>query len=204
MNGLELYHPVKPVIINQPFGGNADYYARFLDRFGKPEQGHMGIDFRAPHGTPVYAACDGMAHFERDEHGGEGIIINTGPSTYKGQPATYNVIYWHLCGDTDPNYPSPIPTDGKFYPVKAGDLIGHADNSGAPFESSGDHLHVGLIPFDMTGYPIEAHNGFNGCIDPATYFNGKYAEDIIVIITLQQRVIVLLQKMLDFLKPKTV
>ncbi|WP_035648715.1 hypothetical protein [Bradyrhizobium sp. ORS 285] len=188
-----LYYVVKPAIIVQDFGANHSYYAaRFKDRFGNPEQGHMGLDFRAPHATRGYAPCSGMAHYEKDAHGGEGIVINTGPSTYKGQPCTYNVILWHLIGDTDPVFPSPFPLDGKSYPVKAGDFICWTDNTGAPFESSGDHLHVGLIPFDMTGYPIEAHNGFNGCIDPRPYFNGRYAVDL-QIIPLQQRVLALLR-----------
>ncbi len=175
---MQLYYPVKPMHVVQTFGNDPVYYARFKDRFGNPEKGHMGIDCEAPHGKPVYAPCDGMVYFEKDSHGGEGMIVRTAADTYNGLPAFYNVIHWHLCGDTDPKYPSPIPLDGKQYPVKAGDLIGHADNTGAPFESSGDHLHLGLCPFNLAGNAINASNGFNGCIDPAPYFNGLYAEDI--------------------------
>lgn len=174
---LRLYFPVKPFQIVQVYGASPEYYARFHDRFGNPETGHMGVDLRAAHGTPVYASIDGMAHFERDEHGGEGMVIRTAPRAYKGSMATFNVIHWHLIGDTEFKYPSPIPTDGKEYSVKIGDLIGYADNTGAPFESSGDHLHLGLVPFDMAGNAIEARNGKNGCIDPTTYFTGTYAVD---------------------------
>ena len=178
MDELRLYYPVKPFPINQVFGANPDYYARFKDRFGNPEKGHMGLDLRAPHGTPVYAACDGLIHYEKDAHGGEGMVIRTGQFDYKGGQATFNVINWHLIGDTDSKFPSPIATDGHTYPISAGDLVGYADNTGAPFESSGDHLHVGLVPFDDSGNAIEAHNGFNGCIDPTTYFVGIYAQDL--------------------------
>jgi murein DD-endopeptidase MepM/ murein hydrolase activator NlpD len=177
MEKLTLFFPVKPAVIRQRFANDPAYYARFHDRFGNPEKGHMGVDFIAPHGTPVYAACDGMVHYEKDGHGGEGIVVRSGVFDYKGQPATYNIINWHLCGDTDAKYPSPIKLDGNSYPVKCGDLIGHADNTGAPFESSGDHLHFGLCPFDLHGNTIEAANGFNGCIDPQPFFNGQYAED---------------------------
>ncbi len=197
---LELFYPVKPYQVNQVFGGNPDYYARFHDRFGNPEKGHMGIDLQAPHGTPVYAACDGMAHFEKDDHGGEGMIIHTDTLEYKGNQATYNVINWHLCGDTDPKYPSPIKTDGNSYRVKAGDLIGYADNTGAPFESSGDHLHFGLCPFDLSGNAIEAHNGFNGCIDPAPYFNSYYAVDAQAVITNLETQVSVYQKIVNLLK----
>lgn len=178
MEPLRLYYPCRPFQINQVFGGNAEYYARFHDRYGNPEKGHMGVDLRAPHGMPVYAACDGMVHFEKDEHGGEGMIIRTGRYSYKGGAATFNVINWHLIGDTDPAFPSPIPTTGSSISVTAGTLIGYADNTGAPFESSGDHLHFGLVPFNDQGEAIEAQNGFNGNIDPTTYFTGTYAEDV--------------------------
>lgn len=196
MEELRLYYPAKPFGINQVFGANPDYYARFKDRFGNPEKGHMGLDLRAPHGTPVYASVDGMAHFERDEHGGEGIVIRTGRYKYKGAGATFNVIHWHLIGDTDTNYPSPVKTDGSSVMVKCGDLIGYADNTGAPFESSGDHLHLGLVPFDDLGNAIEAKNGFNGCIDPTTYFTGFYAQDINVVIGTYRTLVEVLTKLL--------
>ena len=196
---LSLFYPVKPMHINQGFGSNPDYYARFHDQFGNPEKGHMGIDFFAPHGTPVYAAVDGNAHFTKDDHGGEGIYINTGPYTYKGQPCTFNVINWHLCGDTDPQYPSPVPLDGSWFHVNRGDLIGYADNTGAPFESSGDHLHFGLCPLDVNGNAIEAANGYNGCIDPTPYFSGYYAQDAMILAGLFAKLVPLLQSLRDAL-----
>lgn len=201
---LELFYPVKPYHANQQFGGNPDYYARFKDRFGNPMKGHMGQDMAASHGQPVYAACDGMASFSKDEHGGEGIIIHTALLDYGTQKATFNIINWHLVGDTDPKYPSPFPTDGSAHAVKAGDLIGYADNTGAPFESSGDHLHLGLCPFDVNNNAIEAHNGFNGCIDPNAYFNGYYAANAQSVLSIlqseisaYQKVVALLQKLIQ-------
>lgn len=178
MEELKLYYPVRPFQIKQVFGANPTYYARFKDRFGNPEKGHMGVDLCAPHGTPVYAACDGLVHYERDDHGGEGMVIRTGRYAYKGSAATFNVINWHLIGDTDPQFLSPIATNGHSYAVKTGDLIGYADNTGAPFESSGDHLHFGLVPFGDDGTALEATNGFNGNIDATTYFTGTYAQDV--------------------------
>ncbi len=115
---------------------------------------------------------------------------------------TFNVINWHLCGDTDPKYPSPIPLTGASFHVKAGDLIGYADNTGAPFESSGDHLHFGLVPFDDKGDTIESTNGFNGCIDPTTYFIGVYAQDLSGLISYYTSLVGLLQKIISLLKPK--
>jgi hypothetical protein len=59
-----------------------------------------------------------------------------------------------------------------YYPVKPFRIA-----QGAPFESSGDHLHLGLVPFDMSLQQLEARNGFNGNIDATTYFTGSYAVD---------------------------
>lgn len=178
MAKLSLYYPVSPYHLNQGFGENPGYYARFHDEFGNPEKGHNGNDLMAFHGQPVYAATDGQAQFAQDAHGGEGIYITTDDSyDYKGAQVRFRIINWHLIGNTDPKYPSPIPLDGKQYPVKAGDLIGYADNTGAPFESSGDHLHLGLIPLNASLNALEPANGFNGCVDAQPFFNGSYAKD---------------------------
>ncbi len=178
MPKLSLFYPVSPFHLNQGFGANPEYYARFHDQLGNPEKGHNGNDIMAYHGQPVYAATDGMAMFARDEHGGEGIYITTKDTyDYKGSQVRFRIINWHLIGDTDRKFPSPIPLTGSEYTVKAGDLIGYANNTGAPFESSGDHLHVGLIPLTANGNALEPSNGFNGCIDARPYFNGNFAKD---------------------------
>ncbi len=184
----KLYFPVKPFLVNQSFGANKDYY---MAQFGT--NGHMGIDVFRGHGMPVYAAHDGNAFFVRDSHGGEGIYIST---------EGFQTIYWHLCGDTDPAFPSPIPTDGKSYPVKAGDIIGHADNTGAPYESSGDHLHMGLRLLNADGSVMNPDNGFGGCIDPAPYFNGFYAEDSLLLLGYYGSLITLLKAMVATLLNK--
>jgi murein DD-endopeptidase MepM/ murein hydrolase activator NlpD len=68
--------------------------------------------------------------------------------------------------------------DGSTISVKAGALIAYTDNTGAPYESSGDHLHFGLIPTQPNFNPIDPYNGFGGCIDPLPFFNGLFAQDI--------------------------
>jgi murein DD-endopeptidase MepM/ murein hydrolase activator NlpD len=166
MNPPSLLYPVKPLSVNQPFGANVAYYET---NFG--QKGHPGIDFMASHGQPVFAAHDGAAIYIKDSHGGEGIWLYA---------PGYITIYWHLIGDTDATLPPPIPynTNGVRTPVKAGDLIGYADNTGAPFESSGDHLHFGLILTYANGVILNEDNGTQGCIDPQPYFNGQFAVDI--------------------------
>ena len=187
---LYLYLPVKPVHINQPFGANPAYYAKFLDDEGNPLKGHMGIDFMAEHGHSIYAAHDGQAAFVTDIHGGEGVWVYA---------SGYATIYWHLIGTTDPKFPTVIPNDGQKHPVKAGDLIGYANNTGAPFESSGDHLHFGLIFLTQYGTVANETNGYGGCVDPEPYFNGICAQDIAQLTILESALVVVLTKLRDYL-----
>jgi murein DD-endopeptidase MepM/ murein hydrolase activator NlpD len=192
---LPLYYPVKPLGINQGFGQNPDYYAKFKDAFGNPLKGHDGIDFHAPHGTPVHAAHDGIAQYQVDAHGGDGFVIRGQQEfDYNGGQAFFSSMYWHLCAADDPQFAPVLPTDGTQVSVKAGDLIGYADNTGAPYESSGDHLHFGLFPIDAQGNLIEAKNGFNGRIDPTPYFNGFFAQDIPQVVSLFEQLVPKLQE----------
>lgn len=182
-----LYYPVKPIHINQPFGANAAYYE---STFG--QNGHPGIDFMAYHGQPVYASHDGEAVYVKDSHGGEGIW-NYAPG--------FVTIYWHLVGDTDPNFPPPInyQLNGPRIPVKAGQLIGYADNTGAPFESTGDHLHFGLILLNAQESELNTNNGTQGCIDPEPYFNGICAQDIAKLTPLYSSLVTALTQLRDYL-----
>jgi hypothetical protein len=173
---LSLYQPTHTGKLLQGFGSNPQYYARFLDTNGVPEKGHMGLDYEAAHGTPLYSVCDGMASYRSDSHGGDGICIQpTGTYDYEGGQAYFEVINWHLCSKDDPQYKPLIPTDGGSYPVKAGQLIGYTDNTGAPFESNGNHLHFGLLPVGVDGKPLHPANGFGGCIDPTPYLTPIWA-----------------------------
>lgn len=194
MPDIELYWPLKPATVIQVFGANPEYYAKFLDSSGNPQKGHPGLDFAARTGTPIYAAHDGQAIYLKDSHGGEGIWIYA-----KG----YATIYWHLIGDTDPKYSIPIPFDNRSHSVKAGDHIGWSDNTGAPFESTGPHLHFGLVMTSDVSTVLNQGNGFNGCVDPAPHMNGLFAQDIPQLTSLYQKLISTLQALVGALKPKT-
>lgn len=176
MAQFKLSYPVFPVHLNQSFGANPTYYIKFLDDLGNPEKGHSGIDLQAIHGQPVYAAHDGLARtIGPDDHGGQGVYIRTTSPDDIGK--YWNTIYWHLIGTTDSKFPQPFE---GLKVVKKGDLIGYANNTGAPFESTGDHLHFGLAQCDSQGNFLNRQNGFNGCVDPQPYFDGTYATDTVV------------------------
>lgn len=168
MEKFEIYYPVKPNRVNQLFGANATSVY-----IGQGLKGHPGIDFFAKHGQPVYATHDGICFPEIDNDGGNGVVIKTEKQyDYNGTLSYFKSIYWHLVDDD-----AVVHTGQK---VKAGDLIGYADNTGI---STGTHLHFAIKPCgineaDWSWFNSEQHNGYNGAIDPMSYFNGKFAEDI--------------------------
>lgn len=174
MRKFELYYPIKPMFVNQPFGNVLPVYTSM------GLAGHNGIDFAAKHGQPVYAAHDGIAYWENDGASGMGVVLCSEEIfDYNGTPAKMKTLYWHLADPVkEPKLKSPIYGNIPVK-VKRGDLIGYADNTGV---STGDHLHFGLKP-GYAGEPdalfikLEPNNGYAGAINPQPFFNGKYAVD---------------------------
>lgn len=164
-----LYYPVKnPINATNPFGTPSSVYTNL------GQVGHPGEDYQAPSGTPLYAPCDGDAFYAFDKNGGDGIYIRY-PNNIN---PTHNIILWHMWPRGNAQYPFKIATDGSITSVKAGQLLGYTDNSGYPIESNGSHLHVGVMPCDRFGGPMDPLNGFRGCVSPSSFWNGKFAEDI--------------------------
>lgn len=186
---FEISYPVKPYSVNQGFGIENTAPSALPTYIKLGLKGHNGLDLHAIHGEPVYATHDGIAYYEVDDNQGDGFVIRTTEQfDYKDGQAYFKSIYWHLCAANDPHYKPLIPTDGRGYPVKKGDLIGYADNTGL---STGDHLHFSIKPIALGGLSpqdatdtgignftnIEALNGYFGAIDPTPYFDGFYAVD---------------------------
>lgn len=191
-----LYFPVKPKHVNQGFGRANTAPSALQTYLNLGLSGHNGLDLQAGHGEPIYAAHDGRAFYEFDSNQGEGVVLITDqPFDYKDGQAYFKSIMWHMADPIkEPSYASPVwkfdqQNPGKGMPVKAGDLIGYADNTGL---STGDHCHFGLKPIwpgagvnmDATDFGIgdfhnlEANNGYFGAIDPTPYFNNLFAQDI--------------------------
>jgi murein DD-endopeptidase MepM/ murein hydrolase activator NlpD len=132
-------------------------------------KGHTGIDMPSIHGeTVVHAAMyDGWMKIEKDMQGGIGVdVISNEPVKLKDGTESYiKMRYWHL--------KSPIGWDKK--PVKYGQPIGLADNTGA---SSGDHLHWAPKRCTKEGITLDNNNGYGGAFDPMPYYNNSiYASD---------------------------
>jgi len=142
------YTPVKDVMINQKFGENA---LNWYKQWGL--LGHNGIDFQAKDGCPVIATHDGLITWAGMDGDG-GISINLLSSLDEDG---FYTIYYHLKDVV-------IKVGDK---IKAGQLIGHADNTGK--YTTGDHLHFGM-KLTKDGMTFDRYNGYNGAIDPAPYF----------------------------------
>lgn len=178
---LSLYYPLPVHYVTQKFGETAflDYYKKNGIEF----TGHNGADLVANHGDTIRASHDGMAYYQIDSKQGHGVVIITEDQyEYKEGIAYFKSIYWHMVdGEKEPKWKSPLfsrnPNIGTR--VKAGDIIGYADNTGL---SDGTHLHYALKPMKKVNgrfINIEDGNGFTGCIDPIPYCNGRFAYELV-------------------------
>lgn len=193
---LQLSYPVNNPIINQLFGNKDPMYSQM------GMLGHNGIDFYAPHGTPIYATHDGLASFQIDSGGGHGVVIITDkPVEVNGVETYVKTIYWHMVdGLKEPKYQSPIADKTGFVKVSNGELIGYANNTGA---STGDHLHFGCKTVDKGEYPgtwmnTEVGNGYFGAFDPKPFFDGSTPAQIQLLekqISFMQKLILLYKQL---------
>ncbi len=112
---------IRPVVS----GSISSLFGRRRDPFTGQWVPHMGLDFNAQTGTPVYAAADGkVIHIRREPAYGKTIVIDHGNG--------YKTRYAHL----HRYYVS------KGQKVKRNDPIGEVGNTG---RSTGSHLHYEVI-----------------------------------------------------------
>lgn len=109
-------------------------------------QGHHGVDFPAPRGTPIYAVADGVVSYAgREGYGARVIFIR-----HAGGTVTQ---YAHM---HEGNSGVIVVTGQK---VKAGQKIGEIGSSGL---STGDHLHFEV----ELGVPETTQQPFNSTTAP--------------------------------------
>src|SRR3972149_11894790 len=133
--------PTETRYYTQRFGMNPVLYAKY----GLP--GHEGVDMRAPHGSAIIAAASG--------------IVSEVGWRKPGHPYGYAIRLRHSFNDGEDEsiYAHMLEKSAKVNvgdSVKAGDLIGFADETGnvLPPDRRGAHLHFGLkkIGFKNGGY----------------------------------------------------
>jgi murein DD-endopeptidase MepM/ murein hydrolase activator NlpD len=104
---------------------SSGFGTRFHPIFGGA-QFHPGIDFAAPHGTPIYATADGVVTVAQNNFGGYGNEIQIKHSE------DYTTLYAHLSSFK-------IQKGQK---VKRGECIGYVGSTGF---STAPHLHYEVI-----------------------------------------------------------
>jgi len=129
--------------ISQWFGENYDFYAKLGSK-----NGHSGIDFAVPIGTPIHAPFDGMCFVDKthENYGYNIRIKNDRMECILAHLSEFKVE--HL--DT----------------VAMGDIVAHSGNTGL---SSGPHLHFGVRHIHEDGRPLYPQNGNFGWEDLTEY-----------------------------------
>jgi predicted flap endonuclease-1-like 5' DNA nuclease len=145
---FRIHWPTEYGTITQKFGENP----RFYNKFGLP--GHEGLDFRAPEGTEIYAAADGIVTDVRLDEFADPLLKPYGNQVRIQHEGGFKTIYAHLS--------EVVVMPGQV--VKAGQLIGLAGSTG---NSSAAHLHLslkrqGATTAGETGYPYDL-------VDPEPY-----------------------------------
>lgn len=131
---------VKGHKINSLFG------ARWLTVKGRSYASyHNGIDFQTSYGDVYYASHDGKLEIVNTSSGyGYHAII-----TFEHNGETWKIYYGHMISGSSNQYGY---SPGNTYDIKTGQPIGQGDSTG---NSSGDHLHFGLMRGRLLGRPIK-------------------------------------------------
>ena len=149
-------HPVDSPRITQPFGAKNTWEA----------QPHLGVDYGAPEGTPIYAPCDGFvvwASFNVFPAGNTWEMIpgspNSGGCVIIQPPAPHTALQTSFSHMSEV-----LVKPGQW--VTAGTMIGRVGNTGFSF---GAHLHwEAFIDYAEGVYPAGT---FYGRVNPLDYFN---------------------------------
>jgi hypothetical protein len=166
-----IYRALKSNTLSQKFGTNV-----FFDYSIFGLKGHNGIDWVCYLGEPIYWDCDCLGYVVstcNDTTAGVGCEIIT-----EDKDGIFKHIFWHFkMGGLKVQV-------GQI--LESGDLIGYGDSTGY---STGNHLHRGLkkqYKDELDRYQtLDTNNGFNGAIDPASYFKNIFIKDCISILEQQ-------------------
>lgn len=129
--------------VSQKYGNNVPYYSQF------GLQGHEGVDYALPVGTPVLAPFDGVILRDNDD-----FKNNTYGNFVVIWDPIQKVAVWHchLSGNS-------VSYNQQ---VKRGQRVGLSGNSG---NSSGSHLHENFVETDAQGNRLNKDNGKQGFLN---------------------------------------
>ncbi len=118
-----------------------------IDPVYKDRRNHLGMDFTAPQGTPIYATADGIVKDAGFNTGGFGnrVVINHGFG--------YETLYGHM-----------IRIKARVgQKVKRGEVIGYVGNTG---KSTGPHCHYEV---HRSGIPVDPIYYYYNDLTPAQF-----------------------------------
>ncbi|MBW8762311.1 MAG: M23 family metallopeptidase [Microbacterium sp.] len=117
------------------------------DGFGasRPGRSHMGQDYAAPIGTPIYASADGVVTMSQDSYGGYGVTVQV----QHDEDGSVTTLYGHM------NYGTRAVQPGDH--VVAGQFLGRVGNTGYTIGSC-LHFEVRINGAQINPVPwLEAH-----------------------------------------------
>ena len=134
-------------ISNKNLNRIASGFGYRIDPVYKDRRAHMGLDFTAPMGTPIYATADGRVKDAGFNTGGLGnrVVVSHGFS--------YETVYGHMVRIK--------ARVGEM--VKRGEVIGYVGNSG---KSTGPHCHYEV---HRNGIPVDPIYYFYNDLTPAQF-----------------------------------
>ena len=152
---LRLRWPTEFGVITQGFLERPEFYGKFkyrgFDGKSYALPGHEGLDIRAPQGSRVFACADGTVTGVRLDGDKSKTAFPYGNQVRIQHAEGYETIYAHL-------QEARVAQGAQ---VRAGDLIGLADNTG---NSSSSHLHLTV---KKKGASINGETIFkNDIVDP--------------------------------------
>jgi murein DD-endopeptidase MepM/ murein hydrolase activator NlpD len=139
--------PAIQPVSNKNLNRIASGFGYRIDPVYKERRAHMGLDFSAPQGTPIYATADGVVKDAGFNTGGYGnrVVINHGYG--------YETLYGHM-------YRIKARVGQS---VKRGEVIGYVGNTG---KSTGPHCHYEV---HRNGIPVDPIYYFYNDLTPAQF-----------------------------------
>lgn len=135
--------------ITQTFGANPSYYGQFYI-YGVKMKGHEGVDWGTPVGVKILAPFDGVVL----RAGWQNDFPNYGHAVCLWDSVQRCAVWYaHL---------SEVYV-GVGNAVKKGFVMGKTGNSG---NSTGPHLHFGIVETDANGNRLNQYDGWGGFINP--------------------------------------
>lgn len=157
---LELYCPVKPYIVTQPWGERNDAYLRF--GFSR----HNGVDFLPDKDKIVKAMCEGTVTSIGNNPTGSGIYVRYRTDLVMCEGVECYVEFYLMHAEKI------LVNIGDR--VKVGTPLLIADNTGF---STGAHTHISAYRISKEGRRLDNDASVNNTFDFTKYFNGKHADD---------------------------